>query len=346
MKIPIIILNWNGIEDTIDCVDSVRKQTYEAYEIYLVDNGSAKEEVKRLQTLYGNADKVTLICNTTNLGFAKGNNEVMTSILQKEKVPPYLVLLNNDTVVEPNWLEELIKVAKSQNASMVSSKLINFFDRSIMDNAGHLMMNTGEIIPVGNNEPIENHSEIKENIGACGGAALYATEMLEDIGLFDDFFKTGYEDAELGLRAHILGYKTIYAPTAIVYHKVSQSIKKIFDYDFVLKSRVDVFYTFLKLMPWPVIVLAIPSIILKYMIMIVVDIVFLRFQFLKLIFHSFKEVLFAKRVFIKEKRKAFRTNRKFIATSDILKTQTFFLWWDIKRFFRDVVFRKKPMLYK
>ena len=346
MNIPIIILNWNGIEDTIACIDSVMQQTYPSFEIFLVDNGSEADEVEKLKTLYTKESKINLICNATNLGFAQGNNEVMTSILNSKSVPPYVVLLNNDTVVEPNWLEELIAAAQSENAAMVSSKLINFFDRSIMDNAGHLMMNTGEIIPVGNNEPIEDHTEVKENIGACGGAALYATDMLADIGLFDDFFKTGYEDAELGLRAHLLGYKTIYAPKAIVYHKVSQSIKKIFDYDFVLKSRVDVFYTFLKLMPWPVILLAIPSILLKYFIMIVVDIVFLRFQFLKLIFHSFKEVLFTKRGLVKEKRKAFRRNRKFISMGAILKTQTFFLWWDIKRFFRDVVFRKKPMLYK
>ena len=241
MTIPIIILNWNGIEDTIACIDSVMQQTYASFEIYLVDNGSESEEVARLKSLYGNMDKIHLICNPTNLGFAQGNNEVMTSILKGNEVPKYIALLNNDTEVEPTWLEELIATANSQNASMVSSKLVNFFDRSVMDNAGHLMMNTGEIIPVGSNEPVENHCKIKENIGACGGAALYATDMLENIGLFDDFFKTGYEDAELGLRAHLLGYKTVYAPKAIVYHKVSQSIKKIFDYDFVLKSRVDVF---------------------------------------------------------------------------------------------------------
>ena len=346
MNIPIIILNWNGIEDTIECMDAVLQQTYRAFEIYLVDNGSETAEVEKLKSLYSTNHQIHLICNETNLGFAKGNNEVMTSILNEAEVPPYIVLLNNDTVVEPNWLEELIDLAKTQNASMVSSKLVNFYDRSLLDNAGHMMMNTGEVIPVGNNEPVEHHCEVKENIGACGGAALYATDMLEDIGLFDDFFKTGYEDAELGLRAYLLGYKTMYAPKAIVYHKVSQSIKKIFDYDFVLKSRVDVFYTFLKLMPWPIILLAIPSIILKYLIMIVVDIVFFRFQFLKLIFHSFKEILFTQRFIVKQRRKEFKANRKLISTAAILKTQTFFLWWDIKRFFKDVVFKKKPMLYK
>lgn len=346
MNIPIIILNWNGIEDTIACIDSVLHQTYTSFEIYLVDNGSESDEVIRLKSLYDSHPKIQLICNPTNLGFAKGNNEVMTTILNGENIPPYLVLLNNDTEVEPTWLQALIDTANNQQADMVSSKLINFFDRSKMDNAGHMMMNTGEIIPVGSNQPIENHNIIIENIGACGGAALYGTKMLQDIGLFDDFFKTGYEDAELGLRAHLLGYKTLYAPEAVVYHKVSQSIKKIFDYDFVLKSRVDVFYTFLKLMPKRVILLALPSIVLKYFIMIVVDIIFFRFQFLKLIFHSFKEILFTKRGLIKQKRKAFRANRKFIPTRNILKTQTFFLWWDVKRFFRDIVFKKKPLLYK
>ena len=127
--------------------------------------------------------------------------------------------------------------------------MINYFDRRVIDNLGHFMLNTGEILPLGHKQLHQKYTEVFENLGACGGAVLYRVSMLQEIGFFDRYFDTGYEDAELGLRGKLLGYKCILCPEAIVYHKVSQSIKKIRNNRYLQQIQRNIFYTYIKLMP-------------------------------------------------------------------------------------------------
>lgn len=225
-----VILNYNSLADTISCINSL--QISNDCKIILADNNSNSECKKSLRKQFQNNDKINLIYNSNNLGFTKAHNQVFAEILDKEE---YVFLLNNDTVVDKHLISELKNRIQRTNPDMLSCRMVNFFDRKLMDNAGHKMLTSGEIIPIGHGEPIENYQKEIENIGACAGAALYSTRMLKDIGLFDEYFVTGYEDAELGLRAFIAGYKCEYEPKAIVYHKMGLSIKQIFNYDYTLK---------------------------------------------------------------------------------------------------------------
>lgn len=334
MEIPIIILNWNGWKDTLECLDALMKQTNQPFKIYLVDNGSTDESQKIFKEKYATHPQIELIINQENLGFTKGNNIILADYILPNSTYEYVILLNNDTVPTDNWLNSLVQSAINNQAGMVSSKMVDYYKRNKMDNAGHMMLNTGEVLPIGHGEPIGNYIEGFKNMGASGGAALYSTKMLKDIGIFDGHFNTGYEDAELGIRAFITGYKCWYEPNAIVYHKMGQSIKKIFNYDYSLKIQKNILYTYFKLMPLSVIILMIPFLLFRFLILLILSPLFLRFRYFRILFRSFKETLLIDLGIIKIARKDFFYNKKLIDSSTILKKQTFFLLHDLKRFYK------------
>jgi hypothetical protein len=338
--IPILILNWNGIEDTLECLSSLFEQRYSNFNIYLADNGSDERNVRLLKDNFAHHPKVTLIFNENNLGFVRGNNAMMASLIAPDKNFRYIVLLNNDTVVDKDWLQELVRCAEETGAGMVTSKMVNYYDRRFMDNAGHRMLNTAEIIPAGHMEPVENYTQPFENVGPCAGAALYSVEMLRNTGIFDEYFETGYEDAELGIRAVVLGYKSIFEPKAIVYHKISRSVNKVLNYNYLLKIQLNIFYSYFKLMPLPVLLINLPSLIFKYGSVLLIDIVFLRIRFLKIMTHAIFRTLFRERKTILRSRRAFFTSHQPVPSLTILKKLEFFLWFDIKRFYKYVILNR------
>lgn len=344
MRIPIIILNWNGLDDTVECLESVFCTQSADYQLFVVDNASGGDDYTILESRYGSDERVTMVLNQENLGFTKAHNEIFLQHILPNPDFKQVVLLNNDTTVDPLWLASLLATAKSENAQLVGSKMINYFDRSIMDNAGHRFINTGEIVAEGVGKPVSNYNEISENMGTCAGATLYDVQMLRDIGVFDEYFITGYEDAELGVRAKILGYKSIFDPGSIVFHKGSASIKKIVDYKYILSIQSAVYYTYLKLMPKGVILVNLPSFLFKYFAILVVDIVFMRWTFLKALFHSMYRILVTDRAKVWAARKSFQSKHKLIGNFKILGMQEFFILFDIKRFYKDVLLRDKPLL--
>ena len=339
-SIPIIIINWNGLQDTLECIASVQKLFFPHFKIYLVDNHSSDESASILKACFESDASITLIFNQENLGFTRANNEVFKLILQEEELPPYIALLNNDTIVDPNWLTSLVKTAQQKEADIVSSKMIDYYERTKMDNAGHLMLNTGEILPIGHGADIEQYNNIFENMGACAGACLYSTSMLQEIGIFDEYFTTGYEDAELGARASIAGYKCIFEPAAIVYHKMGQSIKKVFNYQYAVDIQKKVLYTLLKLTPTSTLFFNLPFILLRYTVIILMQLVFWRPRYLEIIIQSIKGVLIDDYTKVKTARQSNSAHRKlsFLA---INKKQTFFLCNNLKRFYHYFIQKKQ-----
>jgi len=334
--VPIIIINWNGIDDTLECIDSVLKQDFTDFQIHLIDNDSDNDEGIRLAEQFKGSNKITVYQNEDNLGFAIGHNRWYEQYSPEYK-SPYIVLLNNDTSVEPNWLNELISCAKKNQADIIASKMIDYYDRSKMDNAGHKMINTGEILPIGHGEPIEKYDEEFENIGACAGACLYTTKLIDHLGFFDPYFSTGYEDAEFGLRAVIANYKSIYCPKAIVYHKMGQSIKKIFDSKYALMIQTSILYTYFKLMPTFKIFTDIPSFIFKFISMLIIDLVFWRPKYLKILIDSWKN-LWNIRSLVGMKRKIYYSKlEESIRIGSLFKKIQFFLWFDLKRFWKLII---------
>ena len=280
MKIPIIIINWNGYKDTLDCIHSVLETEDVDFEIFLVDNGSDNNEGEQLQAYFHSFPNINYFFLDENIGFAKANNFVLQQILKGNY--QWVILLNNDTVVDPKWLSGFIRTARLMKADMVSAKFIQYYDRDLIDNLGHQMLNTGEVIPIAHDEPTSGYDSSFYNFGSCAGAALYSVPMLREVGTFDPFFSTGYEDAELGVRAVVAGYKAVYSPDSLVYHKGGQSIRKVFNEDYALMIQSAIWYTYFKLMPMTVILVSVPFIVVKTITLSLINLLFSRWKYLRI----------------------------------------------------------------
>ena len=342
MKVPVIIINWNGYHDTVECLNSVLKTEDVGFMIYLVDNGSENDEASRLITDFENEHRIIVWQFSENLGFAKANNVVLEELIHTQH--PYVALLNNDTIVDPQWLVQMIRTADEMNAQMVSAKLINYYNRDQIDNLGHQMLNTGEIIPLAHQEVASRFVRPAHNFGSCAGAALYSIDMLKSIGIFDPFFSTGYEDAELGARAILAGYKSTFAPGAIVYHKMGSSVRKVFNQEYALMIQIAIWYTYFKLMPRGVIIASLPFIVLKQFILSIVNIMFGRINYLKIQWNALYLTGTKHRKLIWSNRRRFFNSVDTISSLQVLGKQRFFLLFDIKRFYRIFLLRKKSAL--
>ena len=327
--VAIIILNWNGVNDTIECVGSVLQQDCTEFLIFLADNGSDGNDAEILREKYQYNTNIEIILFTENYGFTKGVNRVVREYILKDNFK-YIVLLNNDTIAEKDWLNNLIKSAETNEADIISSKIIDYYQRDKLHTTGLKMLNTGEILSIGRGEDVDLYNESYVPIGACGAASFYRLDMINKIGLFDEYFNTGYEDAEYGLRAFLLGYKIFYEPNALVYHKISASIDKVIDYQYLLKVNLDINYTYLKLMPLPVIVFNSPFYIVRTILLIFFHVLFFRFKYIRLFFHSAYITVFKDIKTIIRKRREF-LNCRCISSLAVIKKQEYFFKEDFRR---------------
>jgi len=333
-EIPVIIINWNGLEDTIESVESLINQSYKDIEIHIADNNSREEEFKKLSARYDSNPKVILYKNKENLGFTLAHNVLFEKLLKEDY--EYIALLNNDAVADKSWIENMLHSAEKENADIVACKMLNYYDREIIDSQGLYLLSSGEILPVGNGESVETFRNQGAIIGASGGACLLKTEMLKETGIFDSYFSTGYEDAELGLRAFINGKKIIFSEDAIVYHKISKSVSKVSNEKKIQKIYEDKNYTYLKLIPAGVLVLNLIPNILRFILIILIHLLNLRFRFLKnyLVahYHTFTNDMGK----ILKARSEMRGKRK-INSSTIIKNQRFVFYHDILRFYKFIL---------
>ncbi|MBU1205384.1 MAG: glycosyltransferase family 2 protein [Proteobacteria bacterium] len=212
-----IVVNWNGKNYLGECLESLRKQTFLDFEIIVVDNGSTDGSVEYLRSHF---PECLIIPNTSNNGFGKGNNQGI-----KKAKGKYIALLNNDAQADSHWLEELLKVAEEDpRVGMVASKIYLHGSGKVIDNVGHLMYRDGLNRGRGRLELDQGQFDaIEDVLFPSGCAALYRRAMLEEVGLFDeDFFAYG-DDTDLGLKGRLAGWKCVYVPGAVVYHRYSQS---------------------------------------------------------------------------------------------------------------------------
>ncbi|MBU1255811.1 MAG: glycosyltransferase family 2 protein [Patescibacteria group bacterium] len=216
----IIILNLNGKKFLKDCFESLKRQTYQSFEIILVDNGSIDGSVEFIKK---NFPETKIIVNKENLGFAYANNQGFKIANGK-----YFITLNNDTKADKKWLENLILIAESnKKIGMVASKIISLKDPNLIDSVGVNVCLNGMSRGRGRLEIDKGQYDKVEEIflpSAC--AALYRKKMLEEIGFFDDNFFAYCEDTDLGIRGRLAGWKAFLSPQAVVYHYYSGTAGK------------------------------------------------------------------------------------------------------------------------
>ena len=213
--ISIIIVNWNGAQHLPACLNALRAQTYREFEVIVADNASRDESRQLLARDYA---EVKVVALPENRGFTGGNNAGIRAARGE-----FVILLNNDTEVDPHWLEEISTTfQRHPEAGIVASKMKLFDRRDTFHTAGDFYRLDG--IP-GNRgvwEVDRGQYDREEYVfSACGGSAAYRRAMLDQIGLLDEDFFYSCEDIDLAWRAQLAGWKCIYAPNAIVYHKLS-----------------------------------------------------------------------------------------------------------------------------
>lgn len=214
----VIVVNYNGMALLEDCLSSLAAQTYRYFEVILVDNGSTDGSVAQAAALMPDLRVLAL---RENLGFAGGNNEGI-----RQARGAFIVLLNNDTQLAPEFLEELVRAAeRDPRVGMVAPKILNFFDRTQIDSVGGLIIcRDGLAQGRGRGERDEGQfDDLEEILLPSGCAALFRRELLDECGLFDERFFAYCEDTDLGLRARWAGWTAVSAPRAVVYHKYSGS---------------------------------------------------------------------------------------------------------------------------
>jgi hypothetical protein len=235
----VIILNWNGYDFTAQCLESLQHISYPNYIIVIVDNGSTDGSVQKLHDRYDS--KVDVVSLSINEGFAKGNNIGANYAIRKYN-PGYILLLNNDTVVKEDFLSKMVYTAENiAETSVVVPKIMLSDDPKRIWYAGGRINRISGLVKQYGRGRIDNlkYSKRKDVSFMNGCSPLIKTEVIQQIGLFDEIFFATSEDADFSLRIAKQGTKIIYEPDAIVYHKVgiSQEANKGQWFSFYLATR-------------------------------------------------------------------------------------------------------------
>jgi len=216
-KVSVVILNYNGVEHIDECLSTVLNQTYPHYDVVVVDSASSDLSVNYIQSKYPD---VMLLPFKENLGYARGNN-----IGIEHTDGDYVAILNNDTIVEPDWIKELVKTLQSRDdVCFATSKLKIYHDRDTINARGIVIHYTGPSFNNGLFERDDDNSSQMSVPGVNGCAFAARRDVLKEIGAFDSDFFMHMEDADLSLRARLAGYDILYVPTSVVYHKYRLNI--------------------------------------------------------------------------------------------------------------------------
>jgi GT2 family glycosyltransferase len=240
--ISVVVVNWNRKELLRACLASLARQTGVSFETIVVDNGSTDGSAE----MAGGEFQARVIRNSENRGFCAANNQGIAAARGE-----FIALLNNDAEAEPGWLAALARACdKEPEVGMAASKILVWEDPRRIDKAGHLIFPDGQNRGRGAGAPdVGQFDREEEALWPDGCAALYRRRMLDQIGGFDeDFFAYG-DDAELGLRARIAGWKCRYAPDAVVRHHRGSTMGKGSAARLELIERNRLLLA-LKLFPW------------------------------------------------------------------------------------------------
>ena len=209
--ISIIILNYNAGNLLLDCIESILHSNYPNYEIIVVDNASNDQShIKSKQKF----PQIKLIENDKNLGYCGGNN-----IGAKEARGDFIIILNPDTLVDPNWIKELVSSYEEFGEGLYQPKFLTTIDHSILMSAGNMIQLFGFGFSRGKNELDKGEFQNHEIIGYASGTCLFtSSKTFKKLNMFDPFLFAYHDDLDLGWRAAMIGIKSHYIPKSIVYH--------------------------------------------------------------------------------------------------------------------------------
>lgn len=228
-KVSIIILNWNGLSDTMECLDSLKKNLYPNYDIYLVDNGSRSNDADILEKKYNKYIKI--IRNKENLGFTGGNNVGINFALKQEIQPDYIFLLNNDVKIREDCLVNLVKSAVRIDAGIVGAgEKSDIFPEGKLYFGGNPMGKFALVDYFFSRTPmmLQESDAVLESNCVSGASMLIRRDVLQDVyNLTNNYLNEKifmyYDELDFCNAARKLGYKSFSVQNAVIYHKGSSS---------------------------------------------------------------------------------------------------------------------------
>ena len=220
-SVNLFVLNWNGRDLTLDCLSSLEKITYPNVKVYVIDNGSSDNSVTAIRNQFPDYEIIEL---PENYGFARGNNAGFELVKQKAD---YTIFLNNDTIVDPNFVEPLINAMESNSTVKQSTPKIFYADNLdyIWFGGGKVSLWAGWIRHLGIRQKDSMQFSFDRNVDyATGCCVCMRTVDFESIGMFDESFFMYGEDVDLSLRFRKQGGQILFVPESKIWHKVSSSI--------------------------------------------------------------------------------------------------------------------------
>jgi len=220
-SVNLFVLNWNGRDLTLDCLSSLEKIIYPNVKVYIIDNGSSDNSVTAIRNQFPDYEIIGL---PENYGFARGNNAGFELVKQKAD---YTIFLNNDTIVDPNFVEPLINAMESNSTVKQATPKIFYADNLdyIWFGGGKVSLWAGWIRHLGIRQKDSMQFSFNRNVDyATGCCVCMRTVDFESIGMFDESFIMYGEDVDLSLRFRKQGGQILFVPESKIWHKVSSSI--------------------------------------------------------------------------------------------------------------------------
>jgi len=216
--VSIIILNYNAGQILLDCFESVIKTNYDNFEIIIVDNASEDKSYRKCKEKF---ERTRIIENEKNLGYCEGNN-----IGIREAKGDYIVILNPDTIVEPNCIRELIFAHEKLGEGLYQPKILSLNEKQVLQSTGNMIHVFGFGFAKDKGRKDEEVGEEIKKIGYASGTCLFTSKsVLEKVGLLDSFLFLYHDDLDLGWRASQIGINSYYVPKSKIYHVESYSLK-------------------------------------------------------------------------------------------------------------------------
>ncbi|BBM87713.1 glycosyltransferase family 2 protein [Candidatus Uabimicrobium amorphum] len=237
IKTAIILVNWNGWQDTVECVKSCQKLQDTSFHMVVVDNNSSDQSYEILMENFGDAPDVTILQSGDNLGFAGGNNFGIRYAQEKYNCQ-YFWLLNNDTVIEPLTLRALIDTAESDpRIGIVGSKIYYYDSNKLWFAGGKFLQRTGYTQHIGmlqEDGPQFSQQQDVDFISGC--SLLISAEAIAKVGLMPEEYFLYFEDSDWNFAVQRCGLRVVYEPRSRVWHKISQSVGQ--------QSKIYYYYMF------------------------------------------------------------------------------------------------------
>ena len=259
MEVSVVIPNFNGIAFLDSVLASLEGQTLSNFEVILVDNGSTDGSCSFVTANY---PWVHLIELSENFGFCGAVNAGI-----RAAKAPYVLLLNNDTEVKEDFVEEMLAaIRRHKNAFSCGARMVQYHDRVRLDDVGNYYCALGWSFARGRGKDIHAYETEDKIFSACAGAAIYRKKIIEKIGYFDEEHFAYLEDTDIGYRARIYGYENWYAPKAIVYHVGSGTSGSRYNQFKTRYSSRNNIYLIYKNMPLLQIILNLPFLAVGFLI--------------------------------------------------------------------------------